>query len=660
MPSSNALATPDRVENLNHHADFILSQTSVRASCLEHRSLRLTRTARRSRTLGPPLAEWLLVQISDTLQPIPFPVTVDAQAKPYHYRAKTVYRNALPATTQKNPKGGEKKPTKLSISGSPYRVAASDETSVSTSVAAGEVKSEFETGFTVRGPSERGWTYHLSIIQHPERARACGFGNKDKRCLSPPPILQLTVRDPEGKVIDPDDVDIRFLVLSVDLWSFDGRESRMVLVHPNSSRSQSPRKRSSGNRDDLPFVPDANTARASVASSRPGTGQSDHPLPPSSWPGGTWQMNPPSPFPLSTRSPIPSPTAQTVDRFAQPLFSQSPNFQPLPGRRPASSYSPTTPKLAEAHLKPRPFTAPSVVSPNTSPTSPRQLFTLPPLSSITHRYDSSSHARLTLPAIEPSRVAPLPPRNRDSTSSWSTEASHAPTDYSFRHDASTSASSATYGRDSHSSGWSDLRPRTGDFNFWERPTSSSGPNLRSLKEYPDERSPRGRYPSVLHGGRSTSSHQSQPSYTYPSSADYSQVPRPSNPPRHAEPGSMNFSEVLVGNLQTSCEKLRGPDGTLGLYFFAQNLSVRTEGRFTLKFVLVDLKSLMLPGTAPNAAAGTLAEAWSNPFSVGSAKRFPGVIPATELTKHFALQGVRLSTRQNKKADGDAADSSEED
>ncbi|KAG0168494.1 hypothetical protein DFQ29_010132, partial [Apophysomyces sp. BC1021] len=39
--------------------------------------------------------------------------------------------------------------------------------------------------------------YELVVVQQPLRARMCGFGDKDRRPISPPPILQLFVKQKE-------------------------------------------------------------------------------------------------------------------------------------------------------------------------------------------------------------------------------------------------------------------------------------------------------------------------------------------------------------------------------------------------------------------------------------------------------------------------------
>ncbi|POG57577.1 velvet factor, partial [Rhizophagus irregularis DAOM 181602=DAOM 197198] len=40
--------------------------------------------------------------------------------------------------------------------------------------------------------------YTLIVSQQPLRARMCGFGEKDRRPIDPPPIVQLVVTDEKG------------------------------------------------------------------------------------------------------------------------------------------------------------------------------------------------------------------------------------------------------------------------------------------------------------------------------------------------------------------------------------------------------------------------------------------------------------------------------
>jgi velvet factor protein len=43
----------------------------------------------------------------------------------------------------------------------------------------------------------------LDVVQQPQRARMCGFGDKDRRPITPPPCVRIVLTDPNtGKEID--------------------------------------------------------------------------------------------------------------------------------------------------------------------------------------------------------------------------------------------------------------------------------------------------------------------------------------------------------------------------------------------------------------------------------------------------------------------------
>ncbi|KAF7721543.1 hypothetical protein EC973_004500 [Apophysomyces ossiformis] len=73
--------------------------------------------------------------------------------------------------------------------------------------------------------------YELVVVQQPLRARMCGFGDKDRRPISPPPILQLFVKQKEH-ILNPIDVDVSFLVVLCDSWQEDGKTEANLVLHP--------------------------------------------------------------------------------------------------------------------------------------------------------------------------------------------------------------------------------------------------------------------------------------------------------------------------------------------------------------------------------------------------------------------------------------------
>ncbi|KAK3671934.1 hypothetical protein LTR78_008109 [Recurvomyces mirabilis] len=63
--------------------------------------------------------------------------------------------------------------------------------------------------------------YSLIIRQQPAAARACGFGERDRRVIDPPPILELKITDPETGA--PKDDHPAMLALSCTLMTPDGK-----------------------------------------------------------------------------------------------------------------------------------------------------------------------------------------------------------------------------------------------------------------------------------------------------------------------------------------------------------------------------------------------------------------------------------------------------
>ncbi|ORX97199.1 hypothetical protein K493DRAFT_314173 [Basidiobolus meristosporus CBS 931.73] len=97
---------------------------------------------------------------------------------------------------------------------------------------------------------------------------------------------------------------------------------------------------------------------------------------------------------------------------------------------------------------------------------------------------------------------------------------------------------------------------------------------------------------------------------------------------------------LLGSLISSAYYLSDTNGKAGIFFIFPDLSVRTEGRFTLRFSFIDLSQ-----NSSNSSSLVLARIFSSPFTVYSAKNFPGGCEPTKLTKQFIKQGIRVPTRR---------------
>ena len=83
-----------------------------------------------------------------------------------------------------------------------------------------------------------GKIWELQVVQQPIRARMCGFGDKDRRPITPPPCVKLTIRDEHTKEEIPfNDIDTSFFVLTVDLWDASGTEEQNLVKNPANSPS---------------------------------------------------------------------------------------------------------------------------------------------------------------------------------------------------------------------------------------------------------------------------------------------------------------------------------------------------------------------------------------------------------------------------------------
>ncbi|KAI9500946.1 hypothetical protein GGI25_005395 [Coemansia spiralis] len=87
--------------------------------------------------------------------------------------------------------------------------------------------------------------YVLEMAQHPIRARMCGFGEKDRRPLDPPPVVRLRVRDENGNFIQSEDVDIWKFVVSATLWAPYSNHDRSIVINPNTLPGSVPMYQSS-------------------------------------------------------------------------------------------------------------------------------------------------------------------------------------------------------------------------------------------------------------------------------------------------------------------------------------------------------------------------------------------------------------------------------
>lgn len=112
-----------------------------------------------------------------------------------------------------------------------------------------------------------------------------------------------------------------------------------------------------------------------------------------------------------------------------------------------------------------------------------------------------------------------------------------------------------------------------------------------------------------------------------------------------QPSGM-FTRNLIGSLCVSAFKLTDTESQMGIWFILQDLSVRTEGTFRLKMNFVNVGARNSSSSLNTTAAPVLASVFSEVFQVYSAKKFPGVIESTALSKCFATQGIKIPIRKD--------------
>lgn len=92
--------------------------------------------------------------------------------------------------------------------------------------------------------------YKISVRQQPKAARSCGFGERDRRVIDPPPIVQLTIDNPD---LSPEEIGAKlrfpFFVVHCSIWNEAGDEDNSAM--PEDFRQQ---RRLMGSLVASPFV----------------------------------------------------------------------------------------------------------------------------------------------------------------------------------------------------------------------------------------------------------------------------------------------------------------------------------------------------------------------------------------------------------------------
>jgi hypothetical protein len=145
--------------------------------------------------------------------------------------------------------------------------------------------------------------------------------------------------------------------------------------------------------------------------------------------------------------------------------------------------------------------------------------------------------------------------------------------------------------------------------------------------------------------------QHQPQFNYATGAYTAYSPQvyahPVQMPVNAAATAQNHTRNLIGMNAVNACRLQDTEKKVGFWFVLQDLSVRTEGSFRLKLSMADIGTGDSNNTVVNSGkCPVLASSFSEPFTVYSAKKFPGVIESTPLSKCFASQGIKIPIRKD--------------
>ncbi|CAA7260087.1 unnamed protein product [Cyclocybe aegerita] len=425
--------------------------------------------------------------------------------------------------------------------------------------------------------------YSLEVVQHPLRARMCGFGDKDRRPLAPAAVTKMIIRRDDDSIVDVDEVDCSFFLVTVDLWSADGKHEMNLVLHPSSADRYAPTNSSSKTRRrgasaSTPARPSGNQTPAGRNSPPPGYRAGDQTG------NSTPSLSAHAPYPNQGYfAPQPAPGSENI------AYPQAPPYGPPPPD-PSSTWGYPPPPVDRTASFPPPI--------------------LPSIHSFGRTSSTSSD---TWQSEEPAGILPY--------RAWNTDAAYPPVD-------------------SYPNSQQHLDPAL------RTPSGSTDTRDGGWSQQP------GGYSSTADGDQGAyaqNPYHHQPTYTQypqpvPGSPGPSHAPAaPSSPlPRHT------YTRTLVGPLSANACRLLDEHRKPGIFFLFQDLSVRTEGTFRLRMRLMNVGAPPAPENGAtrvhNDVSPVLAQTFTDPFTVFSAKRFPGVPDTTALSIAFGNQGQKLPLR----------------
>ncbi|KAJ3213299.1 hypothetical protein HK099_007473 [Clydaea vesicula] len=105
----------------------------------------------------------------------------------------------------------------------------------------------------------------------------------------------------------------------------------------------------------------------------------------------------------------------------------------------------------------------------------------------------------------------------------------------------------------------------------------------------------------------------------------------------------NQLPLILGDLMEGSRILTDDLGRVGTFFVFNDISIRYQGKYKLKFTFYDLENPDKPASLANKTS-IRAEIFSNTFVAITAREFPGMLKSAQITKIFKTQGLKLSIR----------------
>ncbi|KAH8118738.1 velvet factor-domain-containing protein [Phellopilus nigrolimitatus] len=515
----------------------------------------------------------------------------------------------------------------------------------STSVTSARSDSRSELGES----SEQHWGkwfnakhYSLEVIQNPIRARMCGFGDKvcfsvvrvaslinscvrlarqDRRPLAPAAVAKMTIRREDNTIVDIDEIDVAFFIVTVDLWSADGKQEMNLVLHPSSVDRYIPthisktRRRGNG-QNASSSAPDSQSSQPSLQALPPPAAAYAHAQNQSAYPGYHTHPGPPHPgMPDPNLAPYPAhpPYAHYPDHAAWGYPPYPPYQHPgYPGYPLPSIHSFHRTGTPAWHMDPASRGEAGPPPPPPPPPGPSTSMEVGPGS--TYANSPTTH----LPPPPHGYVAyGAPPPPVDGGPMYATQPYGPPPGHYYAHAP-------------------------------PPPPPLEPAPVSVLTHQPQSQLPvqgQGQGQGQVSSGSGSGSARKTSSVgvsadTTPSSPS---TPAPALPlPRHT------YTRTLVGPLSANAARLNDEHRKPGVFFLFQDLSIRTEGTFRLRLRLMNVGAYPAPDPGANrvmeGSAPILAQTFTEAFTVYSAKRFPGVPDTTALSIAFGNQGQKLPLR----------------